>query len=124
MTQTFEKWKSWYEAHAEPADPIEGASLYFEPEHGFFYYKIFPDIRAMYVDHFATDNYQYLFRRAREIARAAGCGEVITQTFHPAKAYARLSKAHLDLEHSTRGENGKWYWAFTEVLNNVESNRT
>ena len=36
--QTFDEWKSWYEAHAEPADPIEGASLYFEPEHGFFYY--------------------------------------------------------------------------------------
>lgn len=36
--QTFDEWKSWYEAHAEPADPIEGSSLYFEPEHGFFYY--------------------------------------------------------------------------------------
>lgn len=22
--QTFDEWKSWYEAHAEPADPIEG----------------------------------------------------------------------------------------------------
>lgn len=40
--QTFTEWKSYYEAHAEPADPIEGASLYFEPEHGFFYYKVFP----------------------------------------------------------------------------------
>ena len=38
----FSEWKSWYEAHAEPADPIEGTLLYFEPEHGFFYYKVFP----------------------------------------------------------------------------------
>lgn len=30
--QTFNEWKSWYEAHAEPADPIEGASLYAMPE--------------------------------------------------------------------------------------------
>lgn len=29
--QTFDEWKSYYEAHAEPANPIEGASLYFEP---------------------------------------------------------------------------------------------
>lgn len=27
---TFEEWKYYYESHAEPADPIEGASLYFE----------------------------------------------------------------------------------------------
>lgn len=66
--QTFEEWKSWYEAHAETADPIEGALLYFEPEHGFFYYKVFSG-RVLYIDHFATDDYQYLFRRAREMAR-------------------------------------------------------
>ena len=123
MTRTFEEWKSWYEAHAESADPIDGASLYFEPEHGFFYYKVFPG-GVLYIDHFATDDYQYLFRRAREIARRLGCREVTTQTFHPAKAYARLSKAHLDLKYSVRGANGKWYWAFTEVLNDVEGNRT
>lgn len=35
------EWKSYHEAHAEPADPIEGAVLYFEPAHGFFYYKVF-----------------------------------------------------------------------------------
>ncbi|WP_288777931.1 hypothetical protein [uncultured Mitsuokella sp.] len=39
---TFDEWKSYYEAHAEPANPIDGASLYFEPAHGFFYYKVFP----------------------------------------------------------------------------------
>lgn len=37
MMRTFEEWKSWYEAHAEPANPIEGALLYFEPAHGFFF---------------------------------------------------------------------------------------
>lgn len=37
---TFGEWRSWYEVHAEPADPIEGASLYYEPVHGFFYYKV------------------------------------------------------------------------------------
>lgn len=66
--QTFDEWKSWYEAHAEPANPIEGASLYFEPEHGFFYYKVFSG-GVLYIDHFATGDYQYLFRRAREMAR-------------------------------------------------------
>lgn len=121
--QTFDEWKSWYEAHAEPAYPIEGALLYFEPAHGFFYYKVFPG-GVLYIDHFATDDYQYLFRKAREIARRLGCRKVTTQTFHPAKAYARLSKAHLDLKYSTRGANGRWYWAFTEVLNDVEGNRT
>ena len=48
--------------------PSRGASLYFEPEHGFFYYKVFPG-GVLYIDHFATDDYQYLFRRAREMAR-------------------------------------------------------
>lgn len=39
--KTFQEWKAWYESQAEPADPIDGASLYFEPAHGFFYYKVF-----------------------------------------------------------------------------------
>lgn len=97
MMQTFQEWKAWYEAKAEPADPIEGASLYFEPAHGFFYYKVFPG-GVLYIDHFATDDYQYLFRKARKIARGLECREVTTQTFHPAKA-------HLDLKYSTRGAN-------------------
>ena len=84
---TFDEWKAYYESHAEPAEPIKGASLYFEPAHGFFYYKVFPD-GVLYIDHFARDDYQYLFRRAREIAQRLGCREVTTQTFHPAKAYA------------------------------------
>lgn len=29
--RAFGEWKSYYEAHAEPADPIEGASLYDVP---------------------------------------------------------------------------------------------
>lgn len=85
--RTFDEWKAYYESHAEPADPIKGASLYFEPAHGFFYYKVFPD-GVLYIDYFATDDYQYLFRKAWEIARRLGCHEVTTQTFHPAKAYA------------------------------------
>lgn len=35
--QTFDEWKSWYEAHAEPADPIE--------------------VECCNIDHFATDDY-------------------------------------------------------------------
>ena len=85
--QTFDEWKSWYEARAEPAGPIDGASLYFEPEHGFFYYKASPG-GVLYIDHFATDDYQYLFRKVREMTRRLGCSEVTAQTFHPAKAYA------------------------------------
>ena len=67
--------------------PSRGASLYFEPEHGFFYYKLFQS-GVLYIDHFPTDDYQYLFRKVREMARRLGCREVTTQTFHPAKAYA------------------------------------
>lgn len=70
--QNFAEWKSWYEAHAEPADPIEGASLYFEPEHGFFYYKLFQS-GVLYIDHFATDDYQYLFRWTRHWQKRKRC---------------------------------------------------
>lgn len=68
----FTEWKSFYESHAEPANPIEGASLYFEPAHGFFYYKVFSG-GVLYIDHFATDDYQYLFRRARHWKKRKRC---------------------------------------------------
>ena len=86
--QTFQEWKAWYEAHAEPADTIEGASLYFEPEHGFFYYKLFQG-GVLYIDHFATDDYQYLFRRAREMARR----EHSEESFDVRWSYLRAGKA-------------------------------
>lgn len=38
---------------------------------------------VLYIDYFATDDYQYLFRKAREIARRLGCREVTTSRVIP-----------------------------------------
>lgn len=121
--RSFEEWRAFYEREAEPCTVEPDELLYFEPEHGFFYYRVLRAEGVLYVDHFATDDYQYLYRRARALARAEGCHAVGTVTFHPAKAYARLSRAHLDLKRSGPGANGRWYWAFEEELNDVEETR-
>ena len=112
--RTFQEWASYYERRAEPLEVPPGFSLLFEPENGFMYYRIEGD--AVLVDHTATHDMDYWHERARKIARANGCHYVVTQTLRCPKAYARKSKAHLDLPRSGVRANGRFYWVFVEEV--------
>lgn len=111
---TFQEWASYYERRAEPLEKPPGYSLLFEPENGFMYYRIEGD--AVLVDHTATHDMDYWHERARKIARANGKRYVVTQTIRCPKAYARKSKAHLDLLRSGVRANGRFYWVFVEEV--------
>lgn len=107
------QWRDWYEERAEPCTVEDGESLFFSPEHGFFYYQVLPG-GVFFLDHVATDDIHTMYARARAMARACGCRCVASVSFHRAGAYVRMFHAHLDLVLSGWGANGRWYWAFVD----------
>jgi hypothetical protein len=111
---TLAEWVEKYEAKAEVFEfPAEG-EMYFNPEEGFLCYRVVDN--ALYLDHCSVRSAEWLNEKAKEIGRAHGCKYLVTYTLRSPVAFAKLFHAHLLPDESKTLANGKWYWAFEELI--------
>lgn len=111
---TMQEWIERYEKKAEPFEPEEGSEIFFRQDKGIVCYKVMGD--TLYIDHTSTDDWKWGRDSMAKIARERGCKRLMTYVFRNPKAYARLTGAHLVPRESRYLANGKFYWAFEEVL--------
>lgn len=107
-------WIKKYEKKAEKFKVLPGFSIYYEPDKGFFCWKVIGNVFE--VDHTCTNDVQHFYKVANDMAKEQGCILMRTQTFHNPSAYMRLSKARLNLELSGVRPNGKMYWVFEKEV--------
>lgn len=111
---TLAEWIKRYEDKAEPFVMEPGFSLFFDSEHGFLCWKVEGD--TLHIDHTSTDDWAWMRGKVVGIAREHGCRRLMTFVFRNPRAYARLTGAHLLPGESRILANGKFYWAFEELI--------
>lgn len=107
-------WVKKYEDKAEKLIILPGFSIYFEPDKGFFYWKVANGVFE--VDHTCTNDVHYFFEVANEMAKKRGCKLMRTATFRDPTAYMRLTKATPNFAYSGIRPNGKFYWIFERLV--------
>jgi len=107
---TLQQWITKYEQKAEKFTLLSGFVIYFEPEHGFFCWKVTGN--AFEIDHTCTNNIHWVHNKCMEMARWHGCKLLRTATMHNPAAYMRLIKVTPNIVLSGIRPNGKFYWIF------------
>lgn len=108
------EWIKKYECEAEPLKVLNGYKLHFEPDKGFFYWKMID--KTFIIDHTCTNDIRYFDRLTSQMAKDNGCTLKTTMTTRSARAYVRVTKSHLNLKKSGIRPNGKWYWFFEKEV--------
>lgn len=119
MGETLRQWIAKYEAKAEKLIILPGFSIYFEPEKGFFYWKVTYDTthgKIFEVDHTCTNDGKWAYNKAYEMAKEHGCKWIVTATSRDPAAYMRMYKCQPVLTHSGIRQNGVFYWVFKKLI--------
>ncbi len=107
-------WIKKYEKKAERFAVPNGFALFFEPDKGFFLYKVQGDV--FHIDATCTNDFHYMLRTVNAMAKARGCTLLVTQTHRDPVAYMRLSKAQINYHLSGIRSNGLFYYVFVKEV--------
>ena len=120
-----EDWVQRYELRAEKWNTGEGYHLFFDEEKGLLDYAIADDDgeRAFIIGNCSTKDMAFFYRWCKKKAIEQECRVMYTSTMrNPAayvrKAYSFGAKPHLDLKRSGYQKDGRFYWIFTERIDN------
>ncbi|WP_110953040.1 hypothetical protein [Anaerosinus massiliensis] len=111
---TLDDWIKRYEKKAEKFSLIPGFSIYYEPDKGFFCYKITGNVFE--VDHTCTNDVKHLVTVAQYKAKKHNCKVIVTQTLHDPAVFMRLLKWNIRIDLSGIRDNGKMYWVFEKEV--------
>ncbi|WP_094603466.1 hypothetical protein SPSIL_015240 [Sporomusa silvacetica DSM 10669] len=111
---TLQQWITKYEKEAEKFILLPGFVIYYEPEHGFFCWKVTGN--SFEIDHTCTDNIHWAHNKCMKMAKERGCKLLRTATTHDPAAYMRLTKGTPNIALSSVKPNGKMYWIFEQKV--------
>jgi hypothetical protein len=128
---TLDEWITKYEQEAEELIILPGFQCHYEPDKGFFYWKVSPNTikiqlaySCMYinfgnvfeVDHTCTNDIAHMFQVANDMAKQRGCTVMLTATKRDPASYMRLTRAKINLTYSGIRPNGNMYWCFEKEV--------
>ena len=120
MSKTLAEWEEHYRQKCEEPTPPDGYHLHFDPNKGFFYWKIrtdvIPEERLLVIDHTATNDQRHFHGMWRRMAKEYQCDAIATMTKRNPKPFVKMFDCCLDLKRSGYGANGNWYWAMIEYV--------
>lgn len=108
------EWIAKYEQEAEEFILLPGFSIYYEPEKGFFCWRVFGNIFE--VDHTCTNDGKWAYNTVNEVAKLFGCKFIRTATKRNPRAYKRLFKGSINFALSGIRPNGEMYWIFEKKV--------
>ena len=112
---TLQQWITKYEQKSEKFILLPGFTIFYNPERGFFCWRVFENVFE--IDHTCTNDIYYCYQTANDLAKKHHCQLIRTQTFRDPASYMRLTKSKINLSLSGIRPNEKMYWVFEkEVL--------
>lgn len=111
---TLNDWIAKYEQKAEKFVLLPGFSIHFEPDKGFFCWRVWQNVFE--IDHTCTDDHAWAYNMVMQMAKERGCRLLRTATFRNPAAYMRLFKGTPNLALSGLRPNGKFYWIFEKEV--------
>lgn len=112
------EWIKKYEKEAEPFALGDGFKIHFEPDKGFFCWRIKDGVFE--VDHTCTDDIRYFRDLTYKMTKDNGCKALHVMTMRNPAAYIRCNHLHLNLKLSGYRPNGNWYWCFEKFVEEIK----